>query len=272
MSSTEDLLRERLARLAPSAPADRAAFEGIERRITHRRRRRAAARVAAVAAVALVAVGVGSLATGGDESSDVSTRPAETTTTAPPEGAAAPTVGQQGRVAFGGASFEVPEGWAVTSYEDGVADDAVADDAVAGQDLGYASLCIGALDDEGDPCAVAMYHGDPLPGAEGQPYEDHGNWSWYQGTDVPLCPFTAAGGYDPVEPGGGDYGPTDSDDEAPVGDRTAVYDEWSAVCDSGATFEPRAWHLADEQLLIVDEIGHDETEGVLESFRFDASG
>lgn len=265
MSSTEDLLRERLVRLAPTAPADAVAFEGVERRITHRRRQRAAARVAAVAAVALVAVGVGSLATGRDEASDYSTTPSETPGT--PDPREAPAVGQQGRVAFGGASFEVPDGWAVTSFDDGVADD-----ASGGQDLGYASLCIGVPDDERDSCALAMYHGDPLPGAEGLPYEDHADWSWHQGNDVPLCPFTPAGEYDPVQPGGGDYAPTASDDEAPVGDRIAVYDQWSAVCDSGATFEPRAWHLADEQLLIVDVIGHDETDGVLESFRFGEAG
>jgi hypothetical protein len=264
MNSTENLLRERLARLAPTAPADRAAFEGIERRITHRRRQRTAARVAAFATVALVAVGVGSLATGRDEPSDLSTSPPDRTTPATGE---APTVGQQGRVAFGGASFDVPDGWAVTSYDDGVADD-----AVGGWDLGYASLCIGVLDDERDSCALAVYHGDPLPGTEEQPYEDHGNWSWHQGTDVPQCPFRPTGPYDPVQPAGGESGPTRSDDQAPVGDRTAVYDEWSAVCESGDAFDPRAWHLADEQLLIVDVLGHDETEGVLESFRFDESG
>jgi hypothetical protein len=77
------------------------------------------------------------------------------------------------------------------------------------------------------------------------------------------------GGADFVQPPGGDYGPIRSDPAAPVGDRTAVYDEWAAVCDSGATFNPRAWHLSDEQLLIIDVTEHPETEGVLESFRFD---
>jgi hypothetical protein len=266
MSSNEDMLRERLARLAPTAPAERAAFEGIERRITHRRRRRAAVRVTAVAAVALVAVGVASLAMGRDEPSDLSTSPTDTTATAPAAGVA-PTVGQQGRVAFGGASFEVPEGWAVTSYDDGTAED-----AVAGQDLGYESLCIGVPGEEPGSCAIEMYHGDPLPGAEGQPYEDHGAWSWHDGTDVPQCPFTPAGDSDFVQPLGGDYGPIDSANAVPVGDRTAVYDEWSAVCDSGDTFNPRAWHLSDEQLLIVDVTGHPETEDVLGSFRFDGAG
>ena len=267
MSSPEDQLRERLARLAPSAPADALAFEGIERRITHRRRQRAAARLAAVAAVALVAVGVASLATGRDERSDVSTQPAETTTSAPDATAAAPTVGQTGRVAFGGASFEVPEGWEVTSYDDGVAED-----AAMGPDRGYESLCIGPPGEEQDACAVAMYHGDPLPGAEGQPYQDHGAWSWHQGNDVAQCPFTPLGGTDFAQPSGGDYGPIRSDPAAPVGDRTAVYDEWAAVCDSGPTFNPRAWHAADEQFLIVDVIGHTLTEYVLASFRFDEEG
>jgi hypothetical protein len=268
MSSPDDLLRERLARLAPSAPADSMAFEGIERRITHRRRRRAAARVAAVAAVALVAVGVGTLATGRDQRSDVSTQPAETTTSEPDASAAAPTVGQTGRVTFGGASFEVPEGWEVTSYDDGVAED-----VTMGPDRGYESLCIGAPGDEQDSCgAIAMYHGDTLPGGEGQPYQDHGAWSWHQGNDVALCPLTPSGGVDYVQPAGGDYAPIRSDAAAPVGDRTAVYDEWAAVCDSGPTFNPRAWHLSDEQFLIVDVIGHPQTDDVLASFRFDDAG
>ncbi len=266
-SSPEDLLRERLARLAPSAPADSVAFEGIERRITHRRRRRAAARVAAVAAVALVAVGVGSLAIGREEPSDLSTQPAETATSAPVPGAAAPTVGQKGRVAFGGASFEVPEGWEVTSYDDGLAED-----TPSGQGRGVESLCIGVPEDEQSSCAIEMYHGDPLPGGEQQPYQDHGQWSWNHATDPPPCPFTPEDEGDGVEAPGGDTGPVDSAESVPVGDRTAVYDEWAAVCDSGATFNPRAWHLADEQLLIFDVIGHDETEQVLGSFRFDEPG
>lgn len=266
MSSTEDLLRERLARLAPTAPADAVAFEGVERRIIHRRRQRTAARVAAVAAVALVAVGVGSVASGRDESSDVSTMPADTTTTAPALDAV-PTVGQQGRVAFGGASFEVPDGWEVTAYDPGVAGG-----DPSGQSVGVERLCIGVPGDEVHSCAIEMHHGDPLPGEEMSPYVDHGNWSWNHATDQPSCPLTPADGADGVQAPGGNRAPIDSANAVPVGDRTAVYDEWSAECDSGATFTPRAWHLAEEQLLIVDVITHDETEDVLGSFRFDQTG
>ena len=87
MTSTEELVRNALADLAPTAPADSRAYAGVGRRITHRRRRRAATRLAAVAAVGLVAV-AGAALLGGprDEPSGFSTEPGEDVTTAPDTG------------------------------------------------------------------------------------------------------------------------------------------------------------------------------------------
>lgn len=262
MTSTEDLLRDRLARLAPTVPADAAAYDGIGRRITHRRRQRAAGRVAAVAAVALAVAGTGVLLTSQEAPTDYSVDGGEP--------AASPAVpGQQGRVAFGDASFEVPPGWEVTSLGEGTVVD------VSGTTPGgsYETLCVGEPGDEVDSCAVALYHGDVLPGAEMAAYEDHAAWGWSHQTDVMQCPFTPMvdGELDGVRAVGGDGTPT-VQGERPVGDRTAVFDQWSVECDSGPTFAPRAWHLAESDLLILDVIGHDETEELLASFRFDEPG
>ena len=87
MTSTEDLVRNALADLAPVAPADSSAYAGVGRRITRRRRQRAATRLAAVAAVALVAVAGASLVGDrDDEPSGFQTGEGNTITTGPDAG------------------------------------------------------------------------------------------------------------------------------------------------------------------------------------------
>ena len=57
--------------------------------------------------------------------------------------------------------------------------------------------------------------------------------------------------------------------ERALGGRTAVYDQWAAQCDqSGFTFSPRAWHLAEEQILIVDVVGRQEIDAIVDSVRW----
>jgi hypothetical protein len=245
MTTTEDLVRDGLAALAPTARADAAAYAGIERAITHRRRRRTAARVAAVAAVALAAVGAGVLGADRDETPGFSTRPDATATPEP------------GRVMFGNATFDLPAGWAVLS------------------DNG-ARMCVAPAETEdmGECAGLRLDRGD-LMGYEQGPYVDHGDWSWHTGTDVMPCPdrpYDPEAPLDSVVPGDAGLGPIDTGFR-PVGDRTAVYDQWQAQCDlSGFTFTPRAWHLPESELLIVDLLGHPETEAILASFEFTDGG
>jgi hypothetical protein len=236
----DDPVRDALADLAPLAPADDAAFSGVRRAVTRRRRRRTAGRVAA----AVVAVGLiagGSLAAAGlqeDEGGLSTRRPTE-------------------RVSLGDMTLELPEDWAITS-----------------RDPSADHMCIGPIGYpvRGDCAGLDLYHGDPLPGHEMEEYQDHGQWSWYHQTDVAQCPNRPQGPGEPidaVEPNDEDgYDPIDTG-ERDVGGRTAVYDQWAARCDrSGFEFSPRAWHLAEDQILIVDVLGHPETEEILASVRW----
>jgi hypothetical protein len=237
----DDPVRDALADLAPLAPADDAAFSGVRRAVTRRRRRRTAGRVAAAfLAVGLIAGG-GLAVTGGlgGEEGRVATRP------------------PANRVSFADMSLELPGSWEVIRSDTD-------------------SMCVGPAGNpypRYDDCSgLELDHGDPLPGHEIEEYQDHGQWSWYHQTDVAQCPNRPQGPGEPldaVEPNDEDgYDPIDTG-ERQVGGRTAVYDEWAARCDrSGFEFNPRAWHLAEDQILIVDVLGHPETEEILASVRW----
>ncbi len=247
MTTTEDLVRDGLTGLAPKAPADAAAYAGIGRAITRRRRRRTAARVAAVAAVALVAVGAGTLAAGRNDTPGYSTQPGGTAT----------DPNESGTVTFGSATFDIPAGWAVL-WNTGT------------------EMCVAPVETEGiEDCAGLRLARGELTGYEQGPYVDHGDWSWHTGTDVMRCPdrpYDPGGELDGVVAGEDGTAPVDTGRE-PVGDRTAVYDEWAAECAiSGFTFNPRAWHLPESQMLIVDLVGRSETEAILASFEFSDGG
>lgn len=251
MTSTEDLLRDGLARLAPRAPADQAAYAGLGRAVTRRRRRRAAARVAAVTAVALMALGAAGLATRptGDPgySTDVSTATSTTTT--------APDAGAGPRTAFGPASFVLPDGWSVVSQDEG-------------------RMCVGPEGTAEIPvdCAGVAFSLPPLVGHEGEAYVDHGPWQFQTSTDPLTCPDgpEAVGeAFDAVVPGVDGMDPVVRGTRQ-VGGRPAVYDEWVAGCDlSGFSFHPRAWHLSDPEMLIMDLLARPETEALLDSIVFD---
>lgn len=246
MTSTEDLLREGLARLAPRAPADQAAYAGLGRAVTRRRRRRAAARVAAVTAVGLMSLGVASLVTRPTGEPGYSTD-GSTTTTASDAGAGP-------RTTFGPASFVLPDGWLVVSEDE-------------------SRMCVGPEGTADIPvdCAGVALSLPPLVGHEGGPYEDHGPWQFQTGTDPLTCPDgpQADGEFDAVVPGEAGMEPVDQGTRK-VGGRSATYDEWAAECDtSGFSFHPRAWHVFAPEMLIVDLLARPETEALLASFEFD---
>ena len=238
--TTDDLVRDALADLAPLAPADESAFAGVRRAVARRRRRRTAGRLAVVAlAVGLVAGGGVAVALRSDESR-VTTRP--------------PT--ESRHVSFAGMSFELPDGWEVIRS-------------------GTDSMCVGPAGNpypRYDDCSgLELHHGDPLPGFEMDEYRDHGPWGWYHQTDVSPCPNRPPERGQPldgIQPGPAGYDPIDSQ-EVDVGGRVAAYDVWQARCErSGVTFSPRAWHLAEQQLLIVDALGVEEADMIVDSIRW----
>jgi hypothetical protein len=290
MTSTEELVRNALADLAPTAPADSTAYAGVGRRITRRRRQRAAARLAAVAAVVVVAV-AGAALVGGlrDEPSGFSTQPGEDTTTGPdrgPDGGSPGTgpgrAGGDGTstgsstTVLGSASFTLPAGFEAVLQQNQFWLDTEPGGSPAVKH-GYTSLCLRRLADPGPlDCTLEMLHGD-VPGKEGfEAYDPEGDWSWYRATDVMPCPGgsgpggTGPGGQDDIaRPAGGRTTPVESGFR-PVGSRTAAYSRWSVVCErSGFEFSPQAWFLPESQLLIIDVLGQPETEAILASFTFE---
>lgn len=288
MTSTEDLVRDALADLAPIAPADSTAYAGVGRRITRRRRQRAATRLAAVAAVGLMAVAGASLVGDrDDEPSGFSTGEGNTITTVPdaeqPDDGAppGPGTGQDGvdagddsasteptKKMLGPATFTLPAGWEAVQ-QDEVWIDAGESETVRHP---YTSMCLRRTADPGPlDCTLEMFHGD-VPGHEGfEACDPNGDWSWYRATDTMACPDgTAPDGEagDTVVPADGSRAPVKTDFR-PVGSRSAAYTRWSAVCErSGIEFGPEAWFLPDSELLIIDVLGQPETEAILETFEF----
>jgi len=172
-------------------------------------------------------------------------------------------------VTFGGTTFTLPVGWWEHDRKD--LDWLSIDEATGGvaERHPYGYLCVGPAG--AADCALKLYHGD-VPGNEGfTAWEDHGAWPWHTATDVPSCPVPSAdpdAPFDGLQPVDGSYLPVDSGFR-PVGDRSAVYDQWAVECElSGHDFTPRSWHLPESSLVIVDMLGQPETESILASFRF----
>lgn len=272
---TDDMVREALADLAPTAPADNTALAGMHRAIGRRRRRQQVARIAA--AVAFVALAVGTTAVVLDAESDpsqVSTDPDDTTTptttpstptttaTTPETTEARPA--ETDRITFGPVSFQLPEGW-VEVYREPRSSPFAEGEGEA--------MCIAPAGNEGlrweDCSGLLIQQGDFLQGNEQAPYEPHAPWAWYHATDAAPCPTGPAGNQDYIQAPDG-MGPIDQGFRS-VGDRTASYDRWRAVCpQSGFTFEPEAWFLPESRVVVFDVFGHDETEAFLASFEFDS--
>jgi hypothetical protein len=261
---TDDMVREALADLAPVAPADNTALTGMHRAIGRRRRRQHVARAMAALAVLALAIGAGAVLLGAESNSpDISTQPDDGKPTTDTTGEPKPD--QSGPMHFGGVSFVVPEGWEAgppRKQTDPLGD-------AQGE-----TMCVAPAGNEGptwDDCAGLLIHsGDFLPGQEMEAYQPHTAGAWSHSTDPGQCPFTPGppeAEFDAVLSGGD---PIEQDDARPVGDRTAVYDQWSAQCDlSGVAFEPQAWYLPDAQVLVFDMFSHPETEDFLASFEFD---
>ena len=278
----EDLVRDSLARRAPTAPADDAAYAGIERAITRRRRRRAVTQVVAFAAVGLAGFGVGALVVADDDPPSYSTRPEATGTPTPDDrpdaGTGSPTTtsttaGPGEQVVFGPVSFVLPGGWSIVSQSDDdmcVAAAGTEEAAAAEEAAGSAAA---PSSEEVEACAGVRITLGPLTGHEGGPYVEHGDWTWHTSTDPMPCPAPPVDSdapFDAVVAGDDGMAPIDQGFR-PVGDRTAVYDQWAATCaESGVEFTPRAWHLPTTQVRFLDLLGAPETPALLASVEFTA--
>src|SRR5262245_44489257 len=112
---TDDMVREALADLAPTAPADNTALAGVHRAIGRRRRRQHVARAVAAVFLAAAAVGVGAVVLRAEDN-HVQTGSDGTSTTTPTtkpttETTGTPKPGEGDRTQFGPVSFVLPAGW-----------------------------------------------------------------------------------------------------------------------------------------------------------------
>jgi hypothetical protein len=91
---------------------------------------------------------------------------------------------------------------------------------------------------------------------------------WYHALDVQPCPKNPGSGndYNGIQ----DEGTLGSEQTAAVGDRTAYTYQWTgAACQSGYTFNPRAWYLPTSQVVMFDYIGRDDIDPIVQDVRFD---
>jgi hypothetical protein len=259
--SGEDQIRRALSDLAPRPAADDAAFAGVERAVSRRRRRQAVGRVAAVCALLGLAAGGAALVRASGDDPPVVETPAQPGPSREPESG---TTGPE-RVRFANVTFELPEGWTATRQ-----------DAPGPQGQEGEMLCVAPTGDPGpvwQGCGgLQLFHGW-RPGYQGRPYEKDGPWGFAHAEEPAPCPVgvadPAATEPDLVVAGPDGRAPVDSG-VRPVGNRTADYNQWSARCSgSNFTFTPRAWSLPTSKIVIFDVLGHPETEAILGSFRFD---
>jgi hypothetical protein len=251
--TAEDRLREALDDLAPRPPADEAAYAGVQRAVGRRRRRQAVTRIAAAVAVVGLGAGAAVLATVGRGGPTVQTPATQPATTEEPTPTTAPL---KGRMQVGNISFEVPSGWAAE---------------MQGLPESTLRVCVAPIRNPGpsfEGCSgVMIYSGDPLPGYQGTPYQQDGEWQFAHEAGPTACPFDDPPG-STIEPGPAGRFPIDQG-LRDVGDRRAAYNRWFARCgDAGATFTPEAWLLPQSKILIVDVFGHEETEALLDSVEF----
>jgi hypothetical protein len=132
-------------------------------------------------------------------------------------------------------------------------------------------VCVAPVGNSGpsfEGCSgVMIFSGDPLPGYQGAPYEQDGQWQFAHEAGPIPCPFDDSPG-STIEPGQAGRAPIDGG-YRDVGDRRAAWNRWYARCDNeGTTFTPEAWLLPQSKILIVDVIGHEETKALLESVEF----
>jgi hypothetical protein len=91
---------------------------------------------------------------------------------------------------------------------------------------------------------------------------------WYHNTDVQPCPVKPKDGKDGLN-GLHDNGPTPAQGLQPVGSRRAYFYEWTARCENGFTFHPRAWYLPTTNVVVFDYMGYPDTAAVLNTAVYD---
>ena len=260
---TDDMVREALADLAPTAPADNTALAGVHRAIGRRRRRQHVARAVAAVFLAAAAGGAGAVVLRAEDNKVQTGGQSTSTTTPSTETTETPKPGEGDRTQFGPVSFVLPAGWEATPSQK------LTDPETGAQGDFICIAPTGDTDPVWDDCSgLAIYRGDYIPGEEMKPYQPDTVGAWSHGTDTNPCPFEPVGDGPDVD-GVEVMGPVVESGLRPVGGHQANYNRWQANCQrSDHPFEPQAWFLPQSKILILDIFGHDETEDFLASFQF----
>jgi hypothetical protein len=274
-----DLLTEATDLLDPTPPMR----TDLRRERSRRRHRRIAVTIGAAGAVAAAAAAVLAVVvvpSGGSQRLRAPVLPADAasaTGTPSPAASANPTpsstVTPGERIEFGAMTVTLPAGWSVQRRAS----------IPAGVDHWGASpephgagewMCVGPGGDQGPAlfgsagCNGVKFERGVVSGAGNTLFTAHQPDGWYTATDVQAClpkhSAYPAGKFDGVRPTGKPI----RTGFAPVGDRTAIFDEWSAHCDSGFTFTPRSWYLPQSVYRILDLYNNPDTDWILQHITY----
>jgi hypothetical protein len=259
-------LKEMLRALAASMPANPELAQQVV--ASGRRRQRRVRLLAAATGVLLVSAA----ATVGIRTATTSQPPAAPAivTASPVAPTSAPTH-RPGpapqRITFGSLTFTLPPGWTISEHESA----GPTTNPVTGERMpAHESMCIRpAKVSFGGLCPGLQFDRGWIPGAEGRTFTPHQPDGFLESTGVSPCPVgdpdNGPGGFngirtDPPEPVETGF--------RPVGDRTAVFDRWSAHCDSGLILIPRSWYLPQSMIRILEIAPHPETTALLADVTF----
>jgi hypothetical protein len=158
----------------------------------------------------------------------------------------------------------LPTGWSVVSrYSNPGGTDTQLSPAVTYP--AYEDMCIAPDSNHGRQvlnCAGLDFERGAVFGDTSRLFTPHQPDGWYDVIDVLPCPvgeMLPNGNLNAIH---GDGAPTSSGFK-PVGDKTAVFDEYHAHCDSGFAFSPRSWYLPTSKYRVIDYLDHAQTAWIL---------
>jgi hypothetical protein len=222
-----------------------------------RRRRRRRTSFAVTGAVALAGAAAAAIAVVATPGTD------DTSNLRPAAPAPATTPPSSASVRFGSMTVTLPDGWSVLSRNSHAGATNTMFTPPAYVPAGEV-MCIGPRGASDQPlCPGLEFARGGIYGSGGSAFVAHQPDGWYQVADVENCPNdngTLPGGtFDGVRTTGAPI----HTGFAPVGGKTAVYDEYQAHCDGGFAFTPRSWYLPTSKYRVIDYLSHAQTAWVL---------
>lgn len=106
-----------------------------------------------------------------------------------------------------------------------------------------------------------------LPGNEMTSFTQDGP-GWYHNTDVQPCPVKPTDGKDGLNGLHDDLGLLTKGVRA-LGSKRADFYEWTARCENGYRFHPRAWYLPVTNVVVFDYMGYPDTADVVKTAIYD---